>query len=155
LAAAALVARAQGDTATAIAYVEELEMCTREAPDSSRLQYALPMLRLCIDLDHLELGERLFNRPAAGGARQETVLTAGKAAIAEARGDVDEAGMLYIEAIRSLEEYDMPFELGHALLGHWRCTGDDESLRSAQEIFRRLGAVVPEAEAPAARESTG
>jgi tetratricopeptide (TPR) repeat protein len=155
LAAAALVAHAQGDAPAAIACVEELDSCTRNAPDTTRLQYALPILRLCIELDRLDLGERFFDRPAAAGARQEAVFAAGTAAIAEARGDTDEASKLYVEAVRLLEAYDMPFELGHALLGQWRCTGDGESQRRAQEIFRRLGAVVPEAAAPAARESTG
>ena len=155
LAAAALVAWAQADAPTAIAYIEELDACTREAPDSSRLQYAPLVLRLCVDLDRLDLAERLLDRPAPGGARQETVAAAGRAVIAEARGDFDEAGELYAEAARLLESYDIPYELGHALLGHWRCTRDDESLRRADEIFRRLGAVVPEAAARAARESTG
>jgi hypothetical protein len=155
LSAAALIARARGDAAAAIAYVEELDAATRSAPASSRLQYALPILRVCIALDRLELGERFFDRPAPAGARQETVFAAGKAAIAEARGDVVEAGKLYGDAITLLETYEMPFELGHVLLGHWRCTGDESSLRRAQQLFTRLGAVVPEATARAARESTG
>jgi len=155
LSAAALIAQARGDASAAIAYVEELDAVTQAKPDSVRLQYALPVLRLGIELDRLDLGERFFDRPAPAGARQETVFAAGNAAIAEARGDVEEAGSLYVEAIRLLESYDMPFELAHALLGHWRCTGEDESLRRAQEIFTRLGAVVPEAAVRAARESTG
>jgi class 3 adenylate cyclase/tetratricopeptide (TPR) repeat protein len=155
LSAAAVIAQMRGDAAAAIAYVEELDTATQTKPDTVRLQYALPVLRACIELDRLDLGERFFDRPAPAGARQETVFAAGKTTIAEARGDTAAAGELYIEAIRSLEAYDMPYELAHALLGHSRCTGDDESLRRAQEIFRRLGAVVPEAAARAARESTG
>src|SRR5262245_19937844 len=155
LSAAALIAQARGDASAAIAYVEELDAVTQAKPDSVRLQYALPVLRLGIELDRLDLGERFFDRPAPAGARQETVFAAGNAAIAEARGDVEEAGSLYVGAIRLLESYDMPFELAHALLGHWRCTGEDESLRRAHEIFTRLGAVVPEAAVRAARESTG
>jgi class 3 adenylate cyclase/tetratricopeptide (TPR) repeat protein len=156
LSAAAVIAQTRGDASAAIAFVEDLDAATQAKPDSIRLQYALPILRVCIELDHLELGERFFDLPAPAGARQETVFAAGQAAIAEARGDVDEAGkLLYVDAVRLLETYDMPFELAHALLGHWRCTGEDESLRRAQEIFRRLGAVVPEAAARAARESTG
>jgi class 3 adenylate cyclase/tetratricopeptide (TPR) repeat protein len=155
LSAAAVIAHARGDADAALAYVAELETITQTTPTTLRLQYALHLLRLCIDLDRLDLGERFFDRPDPAGARQQTVFAPGKAAIAEARGDVDEAGKLYAEAFPLLESYDMPYELAHALLGHWRCTGGDESLRRADEIFRRLGAVVPEAAARAARESTG
>jgi class 3 adenylate cyclase/tetratricopeptide (TPR) repeat protein len=155
LSAAAVIAHARGDAEAAIAYVEELDAATQTKPDPIRLQYALPILRVCIELDRLDLGERFFDRPAPAGARQEAVSAAGKAVIAEARGDVDEAGRLYVDAVRLLETYDMPFELGHALFGHWRCTGGDESRRRARDNFRRLGAAAPEAAAPAARESTG
>jgi hypothetical protein len=154
LTVAALIAQTSGDAASAIAYVEELAAATETKPDLVRLQYAVPVLRLCIELDRLDLGERFFDRPDPAGARQETVFAAGKAAIAEARGD-DVAGKLYLDAVRLLEAYDMPFELGHALLGHWRCTSDEESLERAEEIFRRLGGVVPEGAARAVRESTG
>jgi tetratricopeptide (TPR) repeat protein len=147
LSAATVVAHARGDAAAAVALVEELEQVTRTTPDWSRLLHALPVLRVCIDLDRLELGARLFDRPDPIGARQQAVSAAGRAAIAEARGDTDQAARLFAEGARLLKEYELPFEQGHALLGHWRCAGEDASLREAQALFDSLGAVVPQATA--------
>jgi hypothetical protein len=97
----------------------------------------------------LEVGERLLDRPNARGARLEPALVAGHAIVAEARGEIDEAGELYADAAKRWEKYEFPFERAHALLGHWRCSGDEESLRDARGIFERLGAVVPQATAEA------
>jgi hypothetical protein len=60
---------------------------------------------------------------------------------------MDEAAAFYADAARRWQEYEFPFERAHALLGHWRCTGEAESLRKAQTIFDRLGAVLPQATA--------
>jgi tetratricopeptide (TPR) repeat protein len=155
LAVAAILADANGEHADAHALIAELEQTTRPTPDWARLLYAVPLLRICVGLDELELGERLLDRPDARGARLEHALVAGRAVSAEARGRTDEAAELYADAVRRWNEYEFPFEEAHALLGCSRCTGDDDSLRRAQEIFRRLGAVVPAATARAARESTG
>jgi tetratricopeptide (TPR) repeat protein len=155
LGAAAVVAHAAGDPRSAIAAIEELEDVTRSRPDWTRLLQAVPALRICTDAGELALGERLLDRPDAVGARAENAFVAGRAVAAEARGDVTEAAKLYAEAARRWREYEFPYEEAHALFGHARCTGDDESRRHADAIFRRLGAVAPEAPARAARESTG
>jgi class 3 adenylate cyclase/tetratricopeptide (TPR) repeat protein len=147
LAAAVVVANAQRDAREVFALTEELEQVTRDSPDWSRLLHALPVLRACIENDRLELGERLFDRPSPHGVRAQHVAVAGQAIIAEARGEIEAAAGLYVDAARRWQEYEMPFEQAHALLGHWRCTGDEESLRRAQELFAGLGAVVPQATA--------
>jgi class 3 adenylate cyclase/tetratricopeptide (TPR) repeat protein len=155
LAAAAVIAHGDDNRAAAQALIAELELATREQPDWARLLHAVPLLRICVELGELELGERLLDRTAARGARLEHALVAGRAVSAEARGRADEAAKLYADAAGRWRGYEFPFEEAQALLGHWRCTGDEDSMRRAREIFRRLGAVVPEATAPAARESTG
>ena len=81
------------------------------------------------------------------GARLEHANVSCQAFVAEARGGTDEAAALYADAARRWQEYEFPFERAHALLGHWRCTGEAESLREAQTIFDRLGAIVPQATA--------
>ena len=86
LAAGAAVAYARGDAAAAIGLVEELEETTRVTPAWSRLLHALPVLRICIDLRRLDLGERFFDAEPSG-ARQQAVSTAGRAAMTEARGE--------------------------------------------------------------------
>ena len=65
----------------------------------------------------------------------------------ETRGERAAAADLHAEAARALEEYEMPFEQAHALLGHWRCADDGGSLAAAEALFERLGAVVPYATA--------
>ena len=147
LAAAIVVANGLGRVDEVIALTEELEEVTRDGPDWSRLLHALPVLRACIENDRLDLGERLFDRPNPHGVRAQNVAVSGQAIIAEAHGEIDTAVPLYTDAARRWREYEMPFEQGHALLGHWRCTEDSASLREARELFNRLGAVVPQATA--------
>lgn len=138
---------ARGDATSATATIEELEEFTRDGPDWSRLFDAARALRICVDLGRLDLGERFLDRPDARGARLEHANVACRAIVAEARGQTDEAASLYADAPRRWQQYEFPFERAHALLGHWRCTEDAESLREAQAIFDRLGAVVPQATA--------
>ncbi len=147
LGTAAIVAHALGKSDAALANIRELDELTSNSPDWSRLLYALPMLRICRDLGELELGERFFDRPNARGARLEHALVAGRAVIAEAHGETAQAAPIYADAARRWREYELPFEEGHALLGHWRCTADETSLHEARAVFDRLGAVVPQATA--------
>src|SRR5207302_4372149 len=144
-ASAAVAAHARGDSAGARAAIVELEEVTRDRPDWIRLLHAAPMLRICVEIGELELGERLLDRPGAQGLRQEHALVAGRAISAEARGRTADAATLYADAAARWHEYESPFEEAHALLGHWRCTGREEGLREAQRLFAQLGAVVPQA----------
>ena len=147
LAAGAVLADVQDDAGPAIAAIEELEEVTRDRPDWNRLLHAVPALRICVEYGRLDLGERFLDRPNARGARLEHANVACRAIVAEERGKTDDAATLFSDAARRWHEYELPFERAHALLGHWRCTGDAESLREAQTIFDRLGAVVPQATA--------
>jgi tetratricopeptide (TPR) repeat protein len=147
LAAAAVLADAEADARRAIAAIEELEEVSRDRPDWIRLLDAVSALRMCVEHGRLDLGEKFLDRPDARGARLEHANVACRAIVAEARGEMGEAAALYEDAARRWQEYEFPFERAHALLGHWGCTGDPQSLQEAQMIFDRLGAVVPQATA--------
>jgi tetratricopeptide (TPR) repeat protein len=145
LTCAALIEEAAGNFPAALELVGEIELATRDRADWSRLLHALICLRISVATDAVSVGERLLDRPNARGARLEPALVAGSAIVAEARGEIGEAGTLYADAARRWEEYEFPFEQAHALLGHWRCTADEKSRESARAIFEGLG--VPQATA--------
>jgi class 3 adenylate cyclase/tetratricopeptide (TPR) repeat protein len=147
LTAAALIEEASGNLPGALKLVEEVELATRDRADWTRLLHAPICLRISVAAGAVSVGEPLLDRPNARGARLEPALVAGHAIVAENRGEIDEAGKLYADAAKRWESYEFPFEQAHALLGHWRCTGDEGSLREAHAIFERLGAVVPQATA--------
>jgi len=144
LTAAALIEEGSGNVPAALALVGEVELATRDRADWTRLLHAPICLRISVAADALSVGEPLLDRPDARGARLEHALVAGRAIVAEARGEIGEAGRLYAAAAERWDQYEFRFEQAHALLGHWRCTGDDQSLRRANELFARLGAVVPQ-----------
>jgi tetratricopeptide (TPR) repeat protein len=147
LTAAALIEEASGNLPGALKLVEEVELATRDRADWTRLLHAPICLRISVAAGAVSVGEPLLDRPNARGARLEPALVAGHAIVAENRGEIDEAGKLYADAAKRWENYEFPFEQAHALLGHWRCTGDEGSLREAHAILERLGAVVPQATA--------
>jgi hypothetical protein len=145
LTAAALIEEAAGNLPAALELVGEVEVATRDRADWTRLLHAPICLRISVAAGAVSVGERLLDRPNARGARLEPAMVAGRAIVAEARGEIGEAGALYADAAKRWEKYEFPFEQAHALLGHWRCTGDEGSLRDARAIFERLG--VPQATA--------
>jgi class 3 adenylate cyclase/tetratricopeptide (TPR) repeat protein len=147
LTAAALIEEASGNLPAALELVVEVELATRDRADWTRLLHAPICLRISVAADAVSVGEQLLDRPNARGARLEPALVAGRAIVAEARGEIDEAETLYADAAKRWEKYEFPFEQAHALLGHWRCTGDETSLGDGRAIFERLGAVVPQATA--------
>jgi class 3 adenylate cyclase/tetratricopeptide (TPR) repeat protein len=147
LAAAALIEEASGNLPAALKLVDEVEQATSDRADWTRLLFAPICLRISVAAGAVAVGERLLDRPHARGARLEPALVAGRAIVAEARDELDKAASLYADAAKQWANYEFPFEQAHALLGHWRCTGDEESLRDARAIFVRLGAVVPQATA--------
>jgi hypothetical protein len=157
LTTAALIEEAGGNLPTAMELVSEIEVVTRDRADWTRLWQAPACVRIAVAAGKAALGERLLDRPNARGARLEHAIVAGRAIVAEARGNTDEAASLYADAASRWEKYEFPFEQAHALLGHWRCTGNVGSLRDSRTIFERLGAVVPQATAeespPAARRA--
>jgi class 3 adenylate cyclase/tetratricopeptide (TPR) repeat protein len=120
-------------------FVEEIEETTRDRSDWTRLRDATDALRICAAAGELELGERLLDRPEARGARLEHALVAGRAIVAESRGETERAAELYADAARRWAEYGYVLERAHALAGYGRCSGDGASLEEADVLFAGLG----------------
>jgi len=75
-------------------------------------------------------------------------ITTGRAILADARGQTEEAAALYREAAAWGEWGSVP-ERAYALLGLGRC-GDQDAAREAAAIFARLGAAPVVAQVAAA-----
>ena len=79
-------------------------------------------------------------------ARTKNAVLTGRALLAEARGDTDDALALFQEAAAAWETYGGPFERAHALAGAGRCLSalgrDEEAARTnveARALFTALG----------------
>ncbi len=109
--------------------------------------YLPDAVRLAVGLGELRLAERLADGvDTVYSYAQHSVRTA-RAALAEARGETEEAAGLYSEAADRWERFGVEPERAYALLGRARCLvalgrGTDavEPLREARPLFEALGA---------------
>jgi hypothetical protein len=110
---------------------------------------ALPeMIRTAVACEDLTLAKRLASRLEPVYPLNEHALCAARAILAEAKGDTDQASILYADAADRWEGFGMVPERAFALLGQGRCLLALErqpkamimSLRTAREIFDDLGA---------------
>jgi DNA-binding SARP family transcriptional activator/tetratricopeptide (TPR) repeat protein len=148
LATAALVHLSRGDGAGAIALITELEERTRGSDVSRRVNELPFVARIGAALGVPEIAEALL--PEGTGpvfARGQHCVASGKAVLAEARGDLAAAELLFSEAAAGWTAFGDPAEEAHALLGLGRCLialGQPvvglERLREARGIGRKLGA---------------
>lgn len=104
-------------------------------------------VRLALDLGAPAVAARLAETPLASPATPHPAAAAATAALAEARGELDEAAPAYARSARAWHDHGVPFEYGHALLAQARClcglARGSESLpliEQAHTVFRRLGA---------------
>jgi len=77
----------------------------------------------------------------------QTAVVTARALLAEQRGQHGEAAALFADAADRWGRFEVPWERGHALLGHGRCllalsrpSEAQRSLRTARQIFASLGA---------------
>ena len=105
--------------------------------------------RVCVQNGELEVAQRIADVDSLAPVRIEHIAATAQAMLAEARGEREEAGRLYAEAVRRWTEHPFVLERGLCLLGWARATGDDAATREAGEIFRSLGARALESEAAA------
>jgi len=139
---AALVASARGNTGEAIGHVSELELITKGTPPLWRALCLVWPVRLAVAAGELRLAAAFLEGTERGSACwQRCARPAAAAALAEARGSVDEAVSLYAEAAERWGEYGFVIERAYALLGIGRCGGDEDASREAAAIFERLRAV--------------
>ncbi|MFY9577976.1 MAG: BTAD domain-containing putative transcriptional regulator [Gaiellaceae bacterium] len=146
LVAAAAVASASGDSAGAVAYVQEFEQSVESLRD---VVACVPDIgRICAGAGELSLFDRLLDSLEPDPRLARFVSTAG-AILCEARGQSRQAELLYAEADEGWRSHDCVVEHAHALLGLGRCClalgrPDDAaaSLREAREVLSSLGAAL-------------
>jgi hypothetical protein len=150
LAAGAALRIALGDVDGAAALIDELEHVTRGRDPSQRVHELPQAARVCLAAGTIRVAEALV--PAHGAptyTRARLCLTAAKATIAEAHGDVAEAAGLHATAADGWRAFGNPFEEAQSRVGHARClvalgrageAGPDR--REAERIARDLLAVV-------------
>jgi tetratricopeptide (TPR) repeat protein len=147
LATAALVGQADGESRATTRLVAELRAATaRGGGHWYRAQYLADLARLCVAAGEPALAEELVAETRAVPARHQLTALSARAALAEARGDLDAAAGRYEQAARGWAAYGHVLEHGQALLGAARCLlrGDradaPAKLRAARGIFAGLGA---------------
>jgi len=138
LSMAALVASAAGDVQSAVGYLEELELETRQQ-SAWRSYCRVEPLRVAVALMRIDLGEAFLGEAPANAGWDACAYPTARAMLAEARGDRGQAGDSYRHAAALWGEYGSLLERGYALLGLGRC-GDAEAAREAHVIFSALGA---------------
>ncbi len=147
LAVSALIAKLRGDMERALSLVDELRR--RMIPTYSlRALHLTDAVRIAVAAGSLELAERLLAGVPELLTRDRNSLVAARAALAEARGRLEDGAALYTEAAERWTDFGLAVEQAYALLGLGRCLGahgrrDDAAPRvqEAREIFARLGAL--------------
>ena len=104
--------------------------------------------RIFVAADQTETLRRILDRIRPGLTRDRYAVAAGRAALNEAQGNLEEGLRAYVEAAANWEAFSMPLEQGHSLFGAGRCLaalGRKEEaakhLESARELFGSLGAL--------------
>lgn len=146
LVTAAIVEHLRGNGAAAIGHLRAFEEATREGPTEYRELQAPQVMRICLANGDVELATQVLgNRPVHVRGTHVAVL-AGRASLAEAHHDIDEAAQLFAEAADGWETYGDPFERAHALGGLARCSDalghpDEagEASAEAARLFEALG----------------
>jgi class 3 adenylate cyclase/tetratricopeptide (TPR) repeat protein len=144
--AAALVEQARGNGEEAVARIREFDEATADGPAEYRELQAPEVLRIAVDLGQVELAERILGDRPVFTARTQNAVLSGRALVAEARGEQEDAQRLFEEAAAAWATYGGRFERAHALAGQARCLerlgSEDEAKRlgaEASSIFGELG----------------
>jgi tetratricopeptide (TPR) repeat protein len=145
-AAAATVAAAQGESAAAVARVEEFGQTDTDDP-LLLARYLAEIARVCAWTGELETLERLLDRVSGLHPRLERFVLGAHAVVAEGRGEHARAELLHERAEQGWKDHDGVVERAHALLSLGRCrlagsraAEAKEPLGEARAIFERLGA---------------
>jgi class 3 adenylate cyclase/tetratricopeptide (TPR) repeat protein len=153
LAAAAFVADETGGTGDALDLLRELEELVREAPPWWS-NFLYEGVRIPVRAAELDLAAALADHIRPFATRVEYVRLGVRAALAEGRGDLEEALRLHREASGAWEAYGVVPEEAQGRLGEARClvalgrAGEATSpLTRARELVLGLGAVRLVAEA--------
>jgi len=153
LAAAATLERLRGHGQTVLDLVEEYRVAT-ESHDVYRLLFLPDAVRALLAIGEVDRASALvLPQGRAPSVRHRHAIATAEAAIAEARGRIDEAATAYAACAAGWLRYGSIPEHAFALLGRGRCLravddpSADEPLARAREAFEGLGAVPFVAEA--------
>ena len=147
--AAAIVEHARGNASSAMEHIRAFDDATEDGPTEYRELQSPEVVRVCLANGEAELATRILGDRPVFVARTKDAVLAGRAAIAEARGDTEDALELFRAAAAAWETYGDPFERAHALAGSARCLEalgrsdeGDEARASAAALFATLGVPV-------------
>jgi class 3 adenylate cyclase/tetratricopeptide (TPR) repeat protein len=142
----ALIEHARGHRSTAVRLIEEIEEVTRDRP-AFRARHLPEALRVCVAAGAIGLAESLLAFDAPLATRHRHSVQAGRAVLAEARGRLEAASVLYGELAEQWAAYGFALERGQAALGSGRCLLALGRLREgaarlteARQAFETLGA---------------
>ncbi|MDQ3670353.1 MAG: hypothetical protein M3377_08765, partial [Actinomycetota bacterium] len=121
----------------AVDYVSEVEHMTRKSPIWRSFCLRWPV-RVATAAGEFQLAEAFLDGSQHASAWDGCARPTALAILAEGRGRLDDAAMLYREAAERWERYGSVVERGYALLGLGR--GDAKALREGEAIFAGLGA---------------
>jgi class 3 adenylate cyclase/tetratricopeptide (TPR) repeat protein len=144
--AAAVVEQARGNGDAALDHVRLFDEVTEGGPTEYRELQSPEIVRVCLANHDVELAERIVGAREVFVARTKNAVLTGRALLAEARGDADDALALFQQAAAAWDTYGGPFERAHALAGAGRCLsalGRDEEATGtnaeARALFTALG----------------
>jgi class 3 adenylate cyclase/tetratricopeptide (TPR) repeat protein len=154
---ASVLARAGlGQDEAAAALLAEIEGYPGARENTYYPAYLPAMVRTALRIGNRELAVRLASGYEPRYPYAEHALVAANAALAEARGDLEDAAQAYAEAANRWERFGVVPEQAYALLGQGRCllglAGPSEAahvLNRAHAIFHALGAAPALAETDA------
>jgi tetratricopeptide (TPR) repeat protein len=140
------IAAARGDADGARDLLKEFDAVTEDGPVEYREVQCLEAVRCALELGERALAERLVRDRPAHHWRARTTVTAARALLAEASGEIRDALAGFSEAGESWRTHGCIPEQAHAMHGEARCLrrlgsmGDAERIASeANEAFARLG----------------
>jgi tetratricopeptide (TPR) repeat protein len=158
LAIGALVREGQGDPEGAVALIEEVGRAGQHAADWTRMLFLQVAVRVVVGAGRPDLGQQLLIGVEARTERERNSLLTSQAVLAEARGELEESSVSYLEVAERWREYGFSLEegwalfgAGRALIGRGMAEEGQAALSKAREIFGRLGAVRLMAETEALR----
>jgi tetratricopeptide (TPR) repeat protein len=153
LAIAAVVRRAEGDLPGAMELIrEEADLVMNAESAFFNFFHLTDVARICAAADALDVVEAILERVQPTAAREHHGVLTARAVTSEARGSLEEAARLYVQAADDWARFPHPLEQGLALMGAGRCllghtgTGKEE-LVAARRILSSLGAAPSLAEA--------
>ncbi len=136
---AALVASAGGEIDRAVGLVRELERFTAGKPvwRSACLGWSI---RIASAAGELDVASAFLDGSKTESAWDAAARPGASAALAEVRGDADEATTLYAAAAEGWANYGSVVERAYALIGLGRVADDAKAARQGKAIFADLGA---------------